>query len=110
MEGNYILPAELVVLMLVWYVPPILVSAAIHVSVFKKLGISKSTLLPVLVTIFIMAVISFVLGFYALVLPQGYIPSWLGATDSMLIMPMAFIVVGFTSLLTLLGAKIYVRQ
>ena len=90
MEENYILPSELIILFIVWYLPPILICTIIQVCHFKNKGLFNSSKYKTLFAIFSTPMISVIIG--VLLLPIQ-IPRWLSASNDLFILPLAFIIV-----------------
>ena len=105
MEGTYILPLELFILMLIWYLPPVLISLIVHIHLFKWLGVFAKSKLTAYISLFALLPCSLLLGFLCLLLPTEFAPDVLGVTDNMLILPMAYIVVLIVSVVTIYAAK-----
>lgn len=86
----YILSSELLLLLAVWFVPPLLVSSFLQFAMFKRTGIWKAHRLIALGAIFATVTLSPVLGLLALQLP---LPMLLGVPGSIWLLPLAFVIV-----------------
>ena len=109
MSDNYILPAELAMLFAVWYTPPLLISFVVQHSIFKRSGVWRSSRITALCAIFSTLVLSPVVGFIALTIPLP-IPNWLGVSENMWVLPLAFIIVFLVTVLSVKVATSYVHK
>jgi predicted neutral ceramidase superfamily lipid hydrolase len=107
MGDHHILPLELVVLTAVWYLPPLVIASLGQIYVLRNAGVWISSRVTCTLAVLITYVLSPVIGYFALPLP---IPRWLGASDNMLFLPMAFIIVALVALFTTYGAVTYARK
>ncbi|WP_221076974.1 hypothetical protein [Agarivorans aestuarii] len=106
MEDNYILPVELAILMVVWYLPPIILAIFGEVYLLKKTGTLYRHKFACFFGFLVTLIAPFAIGVLALSID---LPRWLHASENLLFMPMAFIIVAsITSLVT--GTLIYVQR
>lgn len=107
MSEHHILPLELVVLTSVWYLPPLVLASLGQIYVLRHAGVWISSRSSCILAVLITYGLSPVIGYLVLPLP---IPRWLGASDNMLFLPMAFIIVALVALITTYGAVTYARK
>ena len=104
MSDHYILPSELIILVLVWYIPPLILASSIEVFIFRKLGKWESNYKAFIGTIVLTFIISVLLGFFALKLD---LPNWLYVSNNLFFSPIAFISVFLVSIIVI-GCSQYV--
>ena len=107
MSDNYILPSELIILLLVWYLPPLILASGIEVLIFRKLGAWRNNYKACIAAIAATFIISISLGFFTL---QLDLPNWLAVTDNLFFLPMAFIIVCLVSLIVIACSQYALRK
>jgi len=107
MEENYILHSELIVLLVVWYSLPLLVSITLQLLYWSKIGLLKSNKLAVSGSIVTTCILSPLVGYFSLSLS---IPEWLGPIGGMFIMPAAFMVVFIVTVILMVVTYICVTK
>ena len=107
MSENYILPNELIVLLLVWFLPPLMLASIIEVFTFHKLGGLGKNYKRCIGAVTVTFITSIILGIFAL---QIKLPNWLAGSDNLLFQPVAFIIVFLVSLIVIGYSKYELRK
>jgi len=105
-DENYILPTELLALFAVWFIPPLTVSSVVQAATFKKAGIWHRSKVRGVGAILGTLLLSPLLGLLALPLP---IPRWLGVSENLWILPLAWVIVLIVGLVSVKLALSRVR-
>ncbi len=95
---------ELFMLMLVWYAPPSVLSVALQIYFYKKqksINCNKAFIISITS---MSIILPFFMGYFLLPVEM---PRWLGASHSMLFLPLAWLLVLILGFVAVLALKIY---
>lgn len=107
MSDNYILPSELIILFLVWYIPPLIFALSVEIFVFRKLVNWVSSCKVFIGTTILTFMISVSLGFFA---QQLDLPKWLHVSNNLFFSPLAFILVFLVSIIVIVFSQYVLRK
>ncbi|MBT2773700.1 hypothetical protein J7J47_15845 [Halomonas sp. ISL-60] len=100
---------ELFILLAWWFAPPLIIASSIQMLLYCKWAPLRNKPALALVGIFGVIIISTVLGIFGLISPIS-LPRWLGATENLLFLPMAFIIVGVSTAVMLFTVSLLHRR